>query len=237
MSRHGGPDGGRTDGGHGRVGGRAQPTVMVSSAENGLARSIPTDILEACRSSGDGVVVLTTRDAPADATARLTSDVEGLAPSDLGVVAATSDAGCANGGDTTASGGVAAASVATVGDRPDPSALTEAVEAAFESLDSDRVHLLVDILAAPADGDVEAVYERVHEVVMAVGAKPGVALVAVDASGFRSSFVERLTHLFDVHVRLREDDGRCEACWTALTTASDGWRTWAEVDVCEERSV
>lgn len=235
MSRHGGSDGGRTDGGQRRVRGPAQPTVMVSSGEDGLARSVPTDILAACLGPGDGVVAITTRDAPAEATTRLTSEFDGLESSDVGVVAATSDAVSANGGGRTDSD--AAASVATVGDRPDPSALVEAVEDAFESLDNERVHLLVDVLAAPANGDVEAVYDRVHEVAMAVGTEPGVALVAVDASGFRQSFVERLTHLFDVHIRLREDEGCCEACWTTLTTASDGWRSWAEVDVCEMRSV
>jgi len=217
--------GGRTDGGSTRR--PAEPTVLLSTSECALARTVPTELLADRVRPEDGVVVVTTREAPAAVAGRLESTVDALTAGALSVVSS----------GTEGEGPSETAGVRQVGSAPDPGALAAAVEAAYDDLAGGRVHLLVDALAAPAYGSVEPVYRRAHEVAMAVGAEPGLGLFAVDAGGLPASFVDRLAHLVDVHLCLREQAGQPEACWTSLTGTSDGWRPWADVEFAQVHRV
>lgn len=217
-----GGDDWRTDGGNDGSRRSAQPTVLVSSTVDDLPRCAPSDLLSDSVRPGDGIVVVTTGD-PEPPVARLLGSIDGCNRSDVAVV-------------TTGDSEVAAATTVGLDPAPTATAMADAVADGFDALGDGRAHLLVDRLAA-AGTDEETVYRRAHEIAMAVGAEPGLTVVGVDATDRTEAFVERLTHLFDVHVRLRRDGERCQARWTALTGTSDGWHAWSEVDVCRMRPV
>jgi hypothetical protein len=221
MSRRDGGAGPRRPDG-GRPGRPAEPTVLLSARDDRLSRTIPVELLCERVRPDDAVVAVTLRDAPSAVATRLTERVEAVGSGSLSMVAAVEDT---DPGATVVD--------RSVGRDPEPATLAAAVEAAVDDRPADRVHLLVDGFTAPADGGVEPVYRRAHEVAMAVGAEPGLGLFTADAVGLSAAFVQRLAHLVDVHVSLREQGGRREACWTSLTDASDGWRRWSDVEFAQ----
>ena len=218
------PDGGRSANGPG--GERpAEPTVLVESDGCELMRLASLALLDEQFHAGDGVVVVGGDGDGATVVAQTSGSVRGLSPAHVGVV----DRGGSLRGDRTGP-------VLTVDTHEDPAALTRAVESCFRELNeavSGRIHLFVDGVGSGPGESADEVYDRMYELAMGVGTEPGLALFGLDRRTVGAGLCERLPHLFDVQVALRECRGEPEAYWTALTGASDGWQAVRELSFGE----
>lgn len=211
------PDGGIIGGGH------AEPTVLVSAGDIGLRRSVAVEILTASIRSEDRLIAITAGRPPTKTVQQLPDAVPSLDRSRLAIL------------DESTGSSDAAALVRQVSPDVDPSNLAQIIEETYETMDSGdsgKTHLSVADMASTWGGtNLEATYNRAHEVAMTVGRYPGVSLFAIDSSGVPEQFLERLTHLYDVHLRVREENGKREASWTALTSESNGWRALSDVSL------
>lgn len=195
------------------------PTVLVSGQARELLQRVPVQILAERGASGDGAVVVTTREAPSIVARRLCGAVDAFEPQFVATVDATSKSG-------------------TTLTRPDdlrwhvPSPVSfahvgEAVDAARDELrirNVDRIHLLVDTLSVQfrlADADV--VHRHAHDLVMAVGGERGLGLFTLAPSVTTGEEYEGVRHLVDVHVSVRRTAGGPKVRWTGLLGSSDGW--------------
>lgn len=202
-----------------------QPTVMVTGSDGRHLRSVATELLQERSAAGDGAVVVTTRESSTALVRRLTTDRAGFDPERLAVVDAR----------TSAADDPAAGLCTAVAADASPATLDDAVTEGLDWLaagDVERRHVLYDTLERDDwMPDEEAAYERAYRIAMTVGAEDGLALFALDVEGLSASVVEKLSHLFDVHVALRDDDGDTELQWTGLLGASEGWVPVAEADL------
>jgi hypothetical protein len=171
-------------------------------------------------------VVVTTRESPTALVERLTGEDQAVAPSNLAVVDAR---------DGPDDGDSSVGWLRVVDPGATPEEIDDAVSEGLAWLGEegiDRRHFLYDTLAADDRlPDEEAAYDRAYQVAMTVGAEDGLALFTLDTDALSADTVERLTHLFDVHVELREDAGDTQLRWTGLLGASDGWVGTTEADL------
>lgn len=203
-----------------------QPTVMVTGADGRPLHAVATELFEERTAADDGAVVVTTRESPAALVERLTGDAGALDPSALAVVDAR---------DAPADGDSSVGWLRVVEPGAAPEALDDAVSAGLAWLadkDVDRRHFLYDVLTADERvPDEDAAYDRAYQIAMTVGAEDGLALFTLNSDTLSGDTVERLTHLFDVHVELREYRGDTQLRWTGLLGASDGWVGAGEADL------
>jgi hypothetical protein len=200
----------------------SQPTVLVSGQARALLHRVPFQLLAGRASAGDGAVVVSTRASPTVLVGRLTDGPRGLDPARLAVVDAR------GGGDTPDVGWYR-----HVASDAEPGTLDDAVVEALDWLGGagiERRHFLYDTLASAGTPDGDDAYDRAYRIAMTVGAEDGLAIFALDAGVLPEETVEELTHLFDVHLQLREHHGDTELRWTGLLGASDGWISRGETD-------
>lgn len=202
-----------------------QPTVMVTGSVGRQLRSVAVELFEARARRADGAVVVTTRESPTAMVRRLTGGPDGFDSDRLSVVDARGDV------DDVPDVG----HLAYLAPEIDPVALDEAVTEGLEWLEAvgvERRHFLYDTLATDYRlPDEAAAYDRAYRVAMTVGAEEGLALFTLDDDGLSSDVVDRLGHLFDVHVQLREVHGDTELRWIGLLGASDGWVSLRDADL------
>lgn len=193
-----------------------QPTVMVTGRVGRQLRSVAIELFEARSTARGGAVVVTTRESPTAVVRRLTGGPCGFDSSHLAVIDA-------RGVDDELEVGW----LRRVEPRSDPGVMDEAVSTALAWLDEagvERRHFLYDTLATDYRmPDDEAAYDRAYQLAMTLGAEEGLALFTLDVEGLSDDVVEKLGHLFDVHVELRERHGNTELRWTGLLGASEGW--------------
>jgi hypothetical protein len=203
-----------------------QPTVMVTGRAGRPLYAVATELFERRTTDSDGAVVVTTRESPTAIVDRLTGGDRAVDPSNLAVVDAR---------DAPEDGDSAVGWLRVVDPGAPAEEIDDAVTAGLAWLgeeEVDRRHFLCDTLAADERlPDEEAAYDRAYQVAMTVGAEDGLALFTLDTGALSDDTVERLTHLFDVHVELREDAGDTQLRWTGLLGASDGWVGTAEADL------
>lgn len=206
-------------------GGDAEPTVLVSGQTRALLRRIPLQLLDERVQSGDGAVVLTTSEEPATVGRRLSGGVEALEHENVAIV------DCA-----TERRSPVTRTTALRWNVPSPVSFPQVSEALREALDTlaerrvPRTHVLCDTttaqfrLAAP-----DRVVQSTHDVAMSVGGERGLGVFVFDATSVPDRQVERLQHLFDVHVEVGRRGGSSEVRWTGLVGRSDGWVPLADV--------
>lgn len=220
---------GPSDGGSEDVEARpAEPTVIVAGPVGRLLWTVAAEFFAGRVAPTDGVVVVTTREAPAVVARRLTADGgpdrDRIAIVDARGVAAHDDADDPSVGQRHA-----------VDPRSTPDELDAAVTESIETLDErgvERVHFLFDTLASgyrlPEPGRT---YDRAHELAMTVGAETGVGLFTADTTRLPEEVVDELAHLVDVRVDLRRPTRTTELRWEGLLDGSDGWQPLADVDL------
>lgn len=213
---------------HGRD---SQPTMLVSGETRTLLRSIPLQLLDERAQPGDGVVIVTAHEEPASIGRRLAGRVNAFEPDHVALV------DCC-----TKQRSSLRRPTALRWDVPSPVSFSQASEAlrqAFEGLAErgvPRTHVLCDTIVtqfhlAPADH----VLQHSHDIAMTVGGERGLGVFICDASTVPDRQVERLKHLVDAHVEVRQAGGRSEVRWTGLVGRSDGWVPLADLplDVLE----
>lgn len=202
-----------------------QPTTMVTGPADRLLESVALRLFDERAEPGDGAVVVTTRAAPQAIVGRLTAGPEGFDPRHLAVV---------DGRAASEPAAVEAGRLRSIAADAAPPEIEREVRECLDWLDElgvDRRHFLFDALAADRpDPDPGATYDRAYELAMTVGADEGLAVVTVDPAGLSAEAVGELAHLFDVHVRLRDDGDGPELRWTGLLGESAGWLPVREVD-------
>lgn len=213
-----------------------QPTVMVTGGPGEPLRTVARRLFAARSRAADGVVVVTTRDPPGGLVDRLT-DGSGAVDADHVAVVDCRDgeAERAENGGAVETDAVDPGWVRRVSRDVGAEGLDETITSALSWLDDagvERRHFLYDVLGTDRDAaDPEGAYDRAYELAMTVGAEEGLALFALQEAGIPDDVVEKLGHLFDVHVDLRAARERPELRWTGLMGASDGWVDLAEVDL------
>lgn len=203
-----------------------QPTVMVTGTAGREMRSVAMQLFDGRAAKADGAVVVTTRESPAAVVRRLIGGPGEFDGDQLAVVDAS-------GADDDERPDVGLLECVDPGADPEP--VNETVTAGLEWLAAagvERRHFLYDTLAADdrLQGP-EAVYDRAYRIAMTVGAEDGLGLFTLDDDGLSVDVVERLGHLFDVTVEVRERRGETELRWTGLLGASDGWVSLADADL------
>lgn len=222
-----------------------QPTVMVTGSGGCQLRSVAVELFDERARAADGAVVVTTRESPTTTVRRLTGGPAGFDPDKLAVVDARGSDDDPGVDDPGADDDLDVGQSRHVDPGDDPAAMDEAVTAGLAWLveaDVDRRHFLYDTLATdnrpagegtaydrPPGG--ETAYDRAYRIAMTVGAEEGLALFTLDVEGLSADVVERLGHLFDVHVELRERRGGTELRWSGLLGASEEWVGLAEADL------
>lgn len=202
-----------------------QPTVMVTGSVGRQVRSVAMELFGERSTRADGAVVVTTREQPTPVVDRLTCGPAGFDRDRIAIVDA-------RGADDGA--GPEVGHLDRVDPGADPGSVNATVTAGLEWLSSagvERRHFLYDTLATDYRlPGAEAAYDRAYQIAMTVGAEEGLALFTLDEDGISDDVVERLGHLFDVTVEVRERQGETELRWTGLLGASDGWVCLADTD-------
>jgi KaiC/GvpD/RAD55 family RecA-like ATPase len=203
-----------------------QPTVMVTGSVGRQLRSVAIELFDQRTRPADGAVAVTTREPPTAVVRRLTAGPDGFQRERIAVVDARG---------TATDDEPEVGSLIRKDPAADPAALDEATTRSLRWLKEagvGRRHFLYDTLATGYRlPDEETAYDRAHRIAMTVGAEDGLALFTLDDDGLSADVVERLGHLFDVHVELREHEGETELRWTGLLGASEGWVDLSEADL------
>lgn len=194
----------------------SQPTVLVAGRQRDLSQRVALQLFGERARSGDGVVIATARGDPAVLGRQLAEHVPAFDRERIALVNC-----CDGGADST---GPRTWNV--------PSAVSfagveGAVRSARQALDDqgvERRHFLLDTFTTQfrLAAEPEAVLRHADGLAMSLGTEAGLAVFTVDPAVVTDGEQERLRHLLDVHVEVRNDDD-VELRWTGLVGGSDGW--------------
>lgn len=203
----------------------SQPTVLVAGRQRDLSQQVSLQLFGERARSGDGVVIATALGDPALLGRQLAEHVPAFDRERIALV------NCCEGGNSRSSS-------PTTWDVPTPlsfAGVEDAVESARRALDDrgvGRRHFLLDTLTtqfrlAADPGDV---LQHAKELAMSLGSEAGLTVFTVDPAVVTAGEQERLRHLLDVHVEVRDGE-EVELRWTGLVGGSDGWTPLADAGI------
>lgn len=201
----------------------SQPTVLVAGRQRDLSQQVALQLFGERAAPGDGVVIATTRGDPAVLGDQLAEHVPAF---DRERIALVNCCGC--GDDSSPTTWHVPTPVSFAG-------IKDAVESARQALDDRGVrrrHFLLDTLTTQfrLAADPDSVLDHAESLAMALGTEAGLAVFAVDPAVVTDPEQERLRHLLDVHVEVRNVDD-VELRWTGLVGGSDGWLPLADAGI------
>lgn len=210
--------------GHNR---EAQPTILVSGEARSLVRRIPLQLLGERAVSGDGLIVVSTRDDPTFIARRLIAGVEALDPNRVALIDCTTKEWPA--------GGQVAELRWEVQSAVGFDEISDSIASAFDVLtqrDTDRIHFLFDTLTTQFRlSNPDVVLQRTNDLAMAIGSYRGLGLFVVGRRTVTDREFDRLRHLVDAHVAVRRGANGPEVQWTGLLGSSDGWVPLADTGI------
>lgn len=203
----------------------SQPTVLVTGRQRDLSQQVSLQLFGERAVPGDGVVIATARGDPAVLGRQLAEHVPAFDREGIGLVNC-----CDGGGD---------GSSPRTWNVPSPvsfAGVEDAIESARRALDDrgvGRRHFLLDTLTTQfgLTANPEAVLRHAEGLAMSLGTEAGLAVFTVDPAVVTRGEHERLRHLIDVHVEVRETDDDVELKWTGLVGGSDGWTPLADAGI------
>jgi len=204
----------------------SQPTVLVSSGDEGLVRLLPAGLVAGRAAPGDGVVVVTDRDDHSALGRRLSGEdaVDGAR------VALVDCSGRAPGRGRWPSD--LRWTVRDPGSRSRVGAALREALGAVRQQGVRRLHVVHEALTAQfRQGAPDGAVEHARDLALALGGEQGLAVFSVEESAVSAQTFDRLTHLVDVHLVGRRDDRGPQVRWTGLVGDSGGWVDLAESGV------
>lgn len=206
----------------------SQPTVLVSGRQQDLLQAVSLQLFGERAMPGDGVVIVTARANPERLGRKLTTNVPAFESDRIDLV------DCRTGRHHPQSH-----PATRTDDVPTPISFVDietSVESARLTLDErnvERRHFLFDTLTTQfrLAGVPEGVLEHAETLAMAIGIESGLTVFTVDPTVVTDHELDRLRHLFDVHLEVRSSEAEVELRWTGLIGGSDGWLPLADAGI------
>lgn len=200
----------------------AEPNVLVTGPAEKTVGDVPRRLLGTVRRDDDGVVLVTTETPGVVARQRLRRDL-GVDDARLGVVDCTpKDRSDSDPGDllwrVSAPTDFTGAGIA----------IRECMDA-LAARGATAVHVLFETLSTLlVSVESEMVFRYAHHLTMRVGSRDGVGLFPVYTNVTTGTDLERLRHLFDAQVEVRQRGGQREVRCSGFEGTPTGWLPLAD---------
>lgn len=207
---------------------RPQPTVLVTGSTDRVIRDVPLRLFEEAVHEDDGFLLVSTSEEPRVLADRVIGAVDCLTFDDFGIVDCTPSQ---NGHVETGRTGDQFWRVSS------PVDFTRTADSIWECFDvleertTGQTHVLFDSLSTQFSlGESSAVVQNAHQLAVKLGGKNGLGVFPVETNVVSGQDVERLKHLFDIHVEVRKRDHETQVKWSGVVGSSDGWVKLKESD-------
>jgi KaiC/GvpD/RAD55 family RecA-like ATPase len=193
--------------------------VLVTAPSRESLRGVPTGLLDAVASDGDGVITVTTRDSPRTVLDRIDRNVDGVSREHAAVVDLTP-----NDAEVRSNNGRRHWRLPSPMDLTGASmAVHECLAALFEDGVSTR-HVLYDSLSRHLmGGDPETITKYTHQLVGLTSAPGSLGVYPVYTNTTGDDALDAITHVFGGVIHVRQRDGTRELRTRGLTDAPTDW--------------